>query len=292
MSLPNQAATRCTVSPPPIIATARWTAPTSAGTDAPYLLRWDYDLALGGPIIPDKFFWFVSGENIHENRQLNFTNPENTPQFIIDREERFNEPTTDREARVFAKLDQVFHSHHLTEEFNYTNLHINSTNPLSASTSLPSTRTNLGDRNMLIGAGDTITFGSSGNPLILSLRGQYRREPTRTGPAHPDAGPNTIFNIFSGFGYRRAVRGSRVAQYGADFNGFNAGSEVRNLRGQHRKNSSATTALKFGYDFERTQVDGVEAHAPNRTSCSLPKPTMNNLALSTLVFSCYSILEA
>ena len=170
-----------------------------SGTDAPYLLRWDYDLALGGPIIPDKFFWFVSGEGIHENRQLNFTNPPNTPQFILDREETFNQPTTDREVRVFAKLDQVFHNHHLTEEFNYTNLHINSTNPLSASTSLPSTRTNLGDRNLLIGAGDTIIFGNSGNPFILSLRGQYRREPTRTGPAHLDAGPNTIFNIFSGF---------------------------------------------------------------------------------------------
>ena len=197
MSLPSQEATKCTASPPHIIATARSTPPISVArtprTCCAGIMIW----LLGGPIIPDRFFWFVSGENIHENRQLNFTNPPNTPQFILDREETFNQPTTDREARAFAKFDQLFHNHHLTEEFNYTNLHINSTNPLSASTSLPSTRTNLGDRNLLIGAGDTYTLGNSGSPFILSVRGQYRREPTRTGPAHPDAGPNTIFNIFS-----------------------------------------------------------------------------------------------
>ncbi len=130
-----------------------------SGQDVPSLLRWDYDVALGGPIIPDKFFWFVSGEGIHENRQLNFTNPAGTPQFIFDQEVTFNGPSTDREVRLFGKLDQVFHKHHLTEEVNYTNLHINNTNPLSASTSLPSTRTNLGDRNLLIGFSDTSTLG-------------------------------------------------------------------------------------------------------------------------------------
>ena len=85
-----------------------------AGQDVPYLLRWDYDVALGGPVITDRFFWFGSAEGIHENRQLNFTNPPGTPQFILDKEESFNEPTTDREVRLFGKLDQVFHNHHLT----------------------------------------------------------------------------------------------------------------------------------------------------------------------------------
>jgi outer membrane receptor protein involved in Fe transport len=231
-----------------------------SGTDAPYLLRWDYDLALGGPIIPDKFFWFVSGEGIHENRQLNFTNPPNTPQFILDREETFNEPTTDREVRVFAKLDQVFHNHHLTEEFNYTNLHINSTNPLSASTSLPSTRSNLGDRNLLIGAGDTIIFGNSGNPFILSLRGQYRREPTRTGPAHLDAGPNTVFNIFSGFDTGGLFGDLGSPNFGATFTDATLDQQYGTFGVSAAKTFGRHT-LKFGYDFERTQVDGVEASA-------------------------------
>jgi hypothetical protein len=96
------------------------------GKDVPYLLRWDYDGAAGGAIIRDKVFWFASAEEIHENRQLNFVIPNNTPQFLIDNENRFNEPTTDRETRLFAKLDQVLGKHHLTEQMNYTNVHVNS----------------------------------------------------------------------------------------------------------------------------------------------------------------------
>src|SRR6266436_1076236 len=149
-------------------------------SSVPYLLRWDYDAAAGGAVVRDKAFWFAPAEGIHENRQLNFINPPKTPQFILDKENTFNEPTTDREARAFAKFDQVLGNHHLTEQMNYTNVHVNSTNPLSLSTSFPSTRTNLGDRNLLLGFSDTVTFGNSSNPFILSLRGQYRDEPSLT----------------------------------------------------------------------------------------------------------------
>ncbi|MGC2802998.1 MAG: TonB-dependent receptor [Candidatus Acidiferrum sp.] len=165
----------------------------------PYLLRWDYDAAAGGAIVKDKVFWFASAENIHENQQLNFVPPANTPQFLLNNEEAYNEPTTDNETRVFAKFDETLGNHHLTEQANYTNVHVDSTNPLSLSTSLPSTRTNLGDRNLLLGFTDTVTFGDAGNPFILSLRGQYRDEPTLASPAHPQAGPNTTFNLFSSY---------------------------------------------------------------------------------------------
>src|SRR5215469_15891515 len=104
-------------------------------TEPPYLLRWDYDLAGGGAMVKDRAFWFASAENIHENQQLNFVPPLNTPQFLLNSEESFNQPTTDNETRVFGKLDQTFGPHHLTEEVNYTNVHVNSTNPLSLSTS-------------------------------------------------------------------------------------------------------------------------------------------------------------
>jgi hypothetical protein len=53
-----------------------------------------------------KAFWFGSAERIHENRQLNFVAPDNTPQFILDTEQSFNQPTTDRETRLFAKFDK------------------------------------------------------------------------------------------------------------------------------------------------------------------------------------------
>src|SRR6266436_7737777 len=62
------------------------------GKDVPYVLRWDYDVAAGGALVRDKAFWFASAEGIHENRQLNFVPPANTPQFILDKENTFNEP--------------------------------------------------------------------------------------------------------------------------------------------------------------------------------------------------------
>jgi hypothetical protein len=186
-------------------------------SDAPYLLRWDYDAAAGGAIVKDRAFWFASAEGIHENRQLNFTTPPNLPQFLLSNEEAFNEPTTDREARAFAKFDQVLGNHHLTEQVNYTNVHVNSTNPLSLSTSLPSTRTNLGDRNLLLGFSDVVTFGNPGSPFILNLRGQYRDEPTLTSPAHPQAGPNTRFNIFSSFTTGGIFGDLGTPDYGATF---------------------------------------------------------------------------
>ena len=229
------------------------------GQGVPYLLRWDYDLAAGGAIVKDKAFWFGSAERIHENRQLNFVPPDNTPQFIIDNEERFNEPTTNRETRLFAKFDQVLGNHHLTEQANYTNLHVNSTNPLSASTSLPSTRTNLGDRNLLLGFSDTATLGNSASPFILSLRGQYRSQSTLTSAAHPEAGPDTIFNLFSGFDTGGVFGDLATPEFGATFTPSNLNQEYGTFGASLAKTLGHHT-IKFGWDFERTQVDGVEAN--------------------------------
>jgi Carboxypeptidase regulatory-like domain/TonB dependent receptor/TonB-dependent Receptor Plug Domain len=231
-------------------------------TEPPYLLRWDYDAAVGGAIVKDKAFWFASAENIHENRQLNFVPPPNTPQFLLNSEETFNEATTNREARAFVKFDQILANHHLTEQMNYTNLHVNSTNPLSASTSLPSTRTNLGDRNLLLGFSDTVTFGDSANPFILNLRGQYRDEPTLTSPSHPEAGPNTLFNLFSGFDTGGIFGDLGQFSFGATYTPSTLdqkygtfGANLAKTIGQH--------TIKFGWDYEYTHVDGVEANLVN-----------------------------
>ncbi len=229
------------------------------GKDVPYLLRWDYDAAAGGAIVRDKVFWFGSAEEIHENRQLNFITPAGTPQFIVDNEDKFNEPTTDRETRLFAKLDEVLGQHHLSEQVNYTNVHVNSTNPLSASTSLASTRTNLGDRNLLLGFSDTVTFGNSGSPFILNLRGQYRDEPTLTSPAHPEAGPNTIFNVFSGFNTGGIFGDLGQPSFGATFTPSTLEQKYVTFGTSLTKTIHRHT-LKFGWDFERTHVDGVEAN--------------------------------
>jgi hypothetical protein len=232
------------------------------GTDAPYLLRWDYDLAAGGAIVRDKAFWFASAEGIHENRQLNFVPPPNTPQFLLDSEQAFNRPTTDREVRAFAKFDQNLGHHHVTEQMNYTNVHVNSTNPLSASTNLPSTRTNLGDRNLFLGFSDTVTFGGSGNPFILSLRGQYRDESTLTSAAHPEAGPNTLFNLFSDFGTGGIFGDLGQFSYGATFTPSTMEQKYGTFGASLAKSISRHT-IKFGWDYEHTLVDGVEANLQN-----------------------------
>jgi hypothetical protein len=229
------------------------------GTDAPYLLRWDYDVAAGGAIKRDRAFWFASAERLHENRQLNFVPPPNTPQFLLDTEQAFNGPTTDRETRLFAKFDQVLAKHHLAEQVNYTNVHVNSTNPLSASTSLPSTRTNLGDRNLLLGFSDTVTFGNSGSPFILSLRGQYRDEPTLTSAAHPEAGPNTLFNLFSGFNTGGIFGDLGQFSFGATLTPSTLEQKYGTFGASLAKTINRHT-IKFGWDYEHTHVDGVEAN--------------------------------
>jgi Carboxypeptidase regulatory-like domain/TonB dependent receptor/TonB-dependent Receptor Plug Domain len=231
-------------------------------SEPPYLLRWDYDAAVGGAMVKDKAFWFASAEGIHENRQLNFVPPPNTPQFLLNSEEAFNEPTTDREARAFAKFDQVLGNHHLTEQMNYTNVHVNSTNPLSASTSLPSTRTNLGDRNLLLGFSDTVTFGNSGNPFILSLRGQYRDEPTLTSPSHPEAGPNTTFNLFSAYRTFALFGDQGQFSYGATYTPSTLEQKYGTFGASLAKSINRHT-IKFGWDYEHTHVDGVEANLQN-----------------------------
>jgi hypothetical protein len=231
-------------------------------SEPPYLLRWDYDAAAGGAMVKDKAFWFASAEGIHENRQLNFVPPPNTPQFLLNSEEAFNEPTTDREARAFAKFDQVLGNHHLTEQMNYTNVHVNSTNPLSASTSLPSTRTNLGDRNLLLGFSDTVTFGNSGSPFILSLRGQYRDEPTLTSPSHPEAGPNTLFNLFSAYRTFGIFGDQGQFSYGATYTPSTLEQKYGTFGASLAKSINRHT-IKFGWDYEHTHVDGVEANLQN-----------------------------
>lgn len=229
-------------------------------TEPPYLLRWDYDAAAGGAMVKDKAYWFASAENIHENQALNFVAPPNTPQFLLNNEETYNEPTTDNETRVFGKLDQTFGLHHLTEEVNYTNVHVNSFNPLSASTSLPSTRTNDGDRNLFLGFADTAAFGDVSSPFILSLRGQYRNENTLASPAHPQAGPNTLFNLFSSFTTGGVFGDLGQFTYGATFTPSTIAQKY-GIFGASLEKSVNHHIIKFGWDFEHTHVDGVEANA-------------------------------
>jgi len=228
-----------------------------SGTDAPFLHRWDYSVALGGPIVRDKIFWFGSAERIDEVRELNFIIPPGTPQQVIDFENGFNQPSTNKQTRLFAKLDEVWGRHRFSEQINFNNLHIANFLPLSASTSLPSTRTNSGARNLLLGFSDTATLGDSANPYVLSLRGQYRRQPSSSNAAHPDAGPNTLFNVFSGFNTGGIFGDITQVSFGAVLTPGNIDQQYGTF-GASMAKTWGHHGAKWGWDFVHTRVDGIE----------------------------------
>jgi hypothetical protein len=226
-------------------------------TKTPYLLRWDYDVAGGGAIKKDKVFWFASGEDIHENDALNFTIPTGTPQVLIDSEQAYGGPARDREARAFGKLTELLGRHTLTEEFNFTNAHNGNYLPLAESTSLPSTRQDYGSTALMAGGTDTVLLGDTASPWILALYAQFRSEPSSVGPAHPQAGPYTLFNLFSGYNTGDVFGNLGQVEFGSlTTNGY--------LKQKYGDTGASTTktwkrnTFKFGYDYLRTQVDGVE----------------------------------
>jgi carboxypeptidase family protein/TonB-dependent receptor-like protein len=239
-----------------------------AVTDAPDLRRFDYSVALGGPIIKDRVFFFGSAERITENRRLDFNFPETgspvVDQLLRNQENPFDNPTQNRETRIFFKLNEQFGRHQLSQEVNYTNGLVREFLPLSAGQSLPSTRFNTGSRRLLLAFGDTVLLGEQSNPFILTLRGAYRGEPSDIRPAHPDAGVGTRFNPFSLpicstcliFGdlpqvfFGNALTASNLDQKYSSFT-----ANANKLFGDHD--------LKFGWNFLRTKVDGLEAQILN-----------------------------
>jgi TonB-dependent receptor-like protein len=118
----------------------------------------------------------------------------------------------------------------------------------------------LGDRNLLLGFSDTATFGNSGSPFILSLRGQYRDEPTLSSPAHPEAGPNTLFNLFSSFTTGGIFGDLGQPSYGATFTP-SALTQKYGTFGTSLAKTINRHTIKFGWDYEHTHVDGNEANA-------------------------------
>lgn len=230
--------------------------------EAPFLQRWDYSLAVGGPVVKDKVFFFGSAERIRENRRLNFLFPTGTPQIARDFETQFDNPARTFDTRGFFKLDEQLGRHSLNQSVSYTNGNVREFLPLSNATDLPSRRNDTGARHLLLSFSDTALLGDVGNPWVLTLRGAYRGDTTETRPAHPEAGVGTTFQMFSNnntgalFGNLGSFSfGNNTSRTALDQKYTSLSANANKLIGEHN--------LKFGWNFLRTKVDGIESQIQN-----------------------------
>ena len=230
----------------------------AATTGAPFLLRWDPTAYLGGPVIKDKVFFFASLERIWESRDLNFVFNPNIPPTLVAFETPFNKHSLTYDTRGRFKLDENLGHHRLTEQMNYTNSHITDYLPLTAALNLPDTRENLDSRTLMLGLSDIWTIGNKANPWISDTYLQYRANPTRTSPSHPQSGiPNNLFNLFDTYTSGDEFGNLGQVSFGPGYNSFtfyqkyiSAGTNLAKEFGHHN--------LKFGWDFQNSKVDGAE----------------------------------
>jgi hypothetical protein len=115
---------------------------------------------------------------------------------------------------------------------------------------------------LLLAFSDTALFGDQGNPWVLTLRGGYRGDTSETRPAHPEAGVGTSFNMFSSnntgglFGDLGSFQfGNSVTRTALDQKYTSLSANAAKLLGDHN--------LKFGWNFLRTRVDGIESQVLN-----------------------------
>lgn len=228
------------------------------GRTAPFLRRWDPSANLGAPLLKDRVFFFGSVERIRETRQLNFSFPPGTPDFLQAREAAFDKHSELFQTRSFFKLDEHLDRHRITEQMSLSNSHVSGFLPLSQATSLPSTRTDSDSRQLMLGIQDTATFGNQGDPFVFHVYAQYRGEPALQRPTNAESSATTLFNLFSSLTTNRLTGDLGQVRFGAGFSPLlikqkyiSTGASLEKLFGSHD--------LKIGWDFQRTRVDGVEA---------------------------------
>ena len=234
-------------------------------TDPLPLRRYDSSVALGGPVVRDKVFFFGSAEHISEKRQLDFKYPDTgsavVNELLREQEAPYDVPTRLSETRVFAKFDERIGAHQLSQQVNYTDSGNTSFLPLSSANSLPSARNDTDTTRLLVGFGDTALLGDPGNPFVVTLRAALRRDDSDTRPSQTDLTGATLFNPYDSrctvgtcliFGNLPTVSFGNIRTprfLDQQYTEFNA--NANKLFGSHE--------LKFGMNFLRTKVDGADS---------------------------------
>ncbi len=236
-----------------------------AVTNPLHLRRFDYSLAGGGPVLKDRIFFFGSSERITEDRAIDFKYPDlgtsagaaSILQLLRNQENPLDVPQRSRATRNFFKLNEQFGRHQLVQELNYTNEFAR-----GAGSGLPSTRTSTSGRNLLLGFGDTMLLGDQGNPWIVTLRGSYRGEPSDSRPAHPEFTGSTLLNAFPAQQICPPTCGFFSTLPGVTFGNSSTPSNLDQKYTSVAANVNKVFGdhdLKFGWQFLRTKVDGLDS---------------------------------
>src|SRR6267143_6785898 len=230
-----------------------------------HLRRFDYTLAGGGPVLKDRVFFFGSSERIMEDRAIDFKYPDlgtsagaaSILQLLRNQENPLDVPQRSRATRNFFKLNEQFGRHQLVQELNYTNEFAR-----GSGSGLPSTRTSTSGRNLLLGFGDTMLLGDQGNPWIVTLRGSYRGEPSDSRPAHSEFTGTTLLNAFPAQQICPPTCGFFSTLPGITFGNSSTPSNLNQKYTSLAANVNKIFGdhdLKFGWQFLRTKVDGLDS---------------------------------
>jgi hypothetical protein len=234
-------------------------------TDPLPLRRYDSSLALGGPLVKDKVFFFGSAERIDENRQLDFKYPDTgnatVNQLLRAQEAPYDVPTETGETRAFIKFDERFGKHQLSEQVNFTDGEARSFLPLSSANSLPSARNDTDTTRLLVGVADTALLGNPGNPYVVTLRGTIRRENSETHPSQSDFTGSTLFNPYDAARCTLATCSIFGNLPTVSFGNINTPQHLDQAYTEFNANANrlfGSHDLKFGTNFLRTKVDGAD----------------------------------
>ena len=111
----------------------------------------------------------------------------------------------------------------------------------------------------MLGASDLATLGDQANPFLLNIYVQYRGDTSDEKPSHPEAGTaSTLANLFSSLSTGRLSGDQGQVQFGPGHTELTLNEQYTSVGSNLAKRTGAHE-LKFGWDFQRTSVDGTEA---------------------------------